>query len=53
MTLDAAVLSADGTRVIRESRSGDAADAAGLGVAAAESLLERGAASLIAEVPYR
>ena len=51
LTLEAAVLSADGSRVIRESRTGDAADAAGLGVSVAESLLERGAGELLAEVP--
>ncbi len=48
LTLEAAVLSPDGSRVIRESRSGDAADAVGLGRAVAESLLARGAAELIA-----
>ncbi len=49
LTLESAVLSADGARVLRDSRSGDAADAAGLGIAAAESLLERGAAAILAE----
>ncbi len=48
LTLEAAVLSPDGSRVLRESRSGDAADAVGLGRAVAESLLARGAAELIA-----
>jgi hydroxymethylbilane synthase len=47
LALEAAVLSADGTRVVRDSRSGEAADAVGLGRAAAEELLSRGAAELI------
>jgi len=49
LTLEAAVFSADGSRSIRETRSGDAADAAGIGKALAERLLELGAAELIAE----
>ena len=49
ISLDALVLSEDGSRSLRESRTGDAADATGLGRSVAETLLERGAAELIAE----
>jgi hydroxymethylbilane synthase len=48
LTLEAAVFALDGSRVLRETRSGDAADAVGLGRAVAETLLARGAAELIA-----
>jgi len=47
LTLEAAVLSSDGVRVLREAGSGDAADAVGLGRAVAERLLALGAAELI------
>ena len=47
LTLEAAVLSADGVRVLRETGSGDAADAVGLGRAVAERLLALGAAEII------
>ena len=47
LTLEAAVLSPDGVRVLRETGSGDAADAVGLGRAVAERLLALGAAELI------
>ena len=47
LTLEAAVLSPDGVRVLRETGSGDAADAVGLGRAVAERLLALGAAALI------
>lgn len=53
LTLEAAVLSADGSRALRETQSGDAADAAGLGGAVADRLLEAGAAALLAEAPAR
>ena len=47
LTLEAAVLTADGVRVLRETGSGDAADAVGLGRAVAERLLALGAAEII------
>ena len=47
LTLEAAVLSSDGKRVLRGRRAGESADAVGLGRSLAEELLAHGAAELI------
>ena len=47
LTLEAAVLSADGKRVLRGSRAGEPADAVGVGRSLADDLLAKGAAELI------
>lgn len=48
LTLDAAVFSADGATVLRESAAGAAAEAEAVGRAAAKRLLARGASELLA-----
>src|SRR5205807_499434 len=49
--LDGLVASLDGARVLRDSIEGDAADASAVGEALAARMIERGAASLLAEAP--
>jgi hydroxymethylbilane synthase len=51
LRLDGLVASLDGSRVMRDSNEGDAAQAEAVGEALAARLLERGAASLLAEMP--
>jgi len=51
LRLDGLVASLDGARVLRDSIEGDASDAAAVGEALAARMIERGAASLLAEVP--
>jgi len=51
LRLDGLVASLDGARVLRDSIEGDAADASAVGEALAARMIERGAASLLAEVP--
>ena len=51
LTLTAAVFSADGVRVVRETRAGATRDAEPLGRETAEALLARGAAPLLEEAP--
>src|SRR2546423_400267 len=49
--LDGLVASLDGARVLRDSIEGDAGEAAAVGEALAAHMIERGAASLLADVP--
>lgn len=49
LTLEALVARADGSEVLRRRSTGDAADAAALGVALATELLAEGAAAILAE----
>ena len=51
LRLDGLVASLDGARVLRDSIEGEASDAAAVGEALAAHMIERGAASLLAEVP--
>ena len=51
LRLDGLVASLDGARVLRDSIEGDAADASAVGEALAARMIERGAASLLAEAP--
>ena len=51
LRLDGLVASLDGARVLRDSIEGDASDAAAVGEVLAARMIERGAASLLAEVP--
>jgi len=49
LTIDALVASTDGRDIIREQSSGSVGDAAMIGTAVAEQLLERGASNLLGE----
>jgi len=49
LTIDALVASTDGREIIREQSSGTVGDAAMIGTAVAERLLERGASNLLGE----
>jgi hydroxymethylbilane synthase len=49
LSLDGLVATLDGTRVLRDSLDGDAADAARVGEELAARLLERGAGELLGE----
>jgi hydroxymethylbilane synthase len=49
LTIDALVASTDGREIIREQSSGSVGDAAMIGTAVAEQLLERGASNLLGE----
>jgi hydroxymethylbilane synthase len=51
LSLDGLVATLDGTRVLRESLDGDAADGARIGEELAARLLERGAGELLREMP--
>jgi len=51
LRLDGLVASLDGARVLRDSIEGDAGEAAAVGGALAARMIERGAASLLAEAP--
>ncbi|MDT7687486.1 MAG: hydroxymethylbilane synthase [Acidobacteriota bacterium] len=53
MRLDGLVASLDGAHVIRDTLEGSSSDAAGLGDALAARLLERGAGTLLAELPVQ
>ena len=50
LLLDGCVASLDGTLLVRERRTGSAADPEGLGTALAETLLDQGAAEILAAV---
>jgi hydroxymethylbilane synthase len=50
LSLRGVVVSPDGTRIARAAASGPATDAEGLGVRVAESLLDEGAADILADV---
>ena len=51
LRLDGLVASLDGARVLRDSIEGDAGEAVAVGEALAAHMIERGAASLLAEAP--
>jgi hydroxymethylbilane synthase len=51
LRLEGLVASLDGARVLRDSIEGDAGEAAAVGEALAARMIERGAASLLADVP--
>jgi hydroxymethylbilane synthase len=51
LRLDGLVAALDGSQVIRDSTEGDASEAEALGASLAARMLERGAASLLAEMP--